>query len=99
MDITVLFLLTMWKHLNLLICIIIFKQCVLTSTFFLWSDKQLILIPSVAFRYHSNANINAHPSDDWILYAQGYFYFIRNFIEKKCLFQVGFSKKIDFVQN
>jgi hypothetical protein len=92
----------MWKHLNLLICIIIFKQCVLTSTFFLSSDKQLILIPSVAFRYHSNAiesDVNAHPSDDWILHAQGRFYFIDNSIEKKCLFQVGFLKKIDFVQN
>jgi hypothetical protein len=99
MDITVLFLLTMWKHLNLLICIIMFKQCVLTSTFFFSSDKQLILIPSVAFRYHLNANVNAHPSDDWILHAQGRFYFIDNSIEKKCLFQVGFLKKIDFVQN
>ncbi len=34
-----------------------------------------MLVPSVAFRYHSPTmalKALAQPSDDWILYAQGY---------------------------
>jgi hypothetical protein len=76
MDTVFVLFLTMWKDLNILICLIFLEQCVLTSNFLFSGEKQLMLVPSVAFRYHSKEiqpTINAHSSDDWILYIQGYF--------------------------
>jgi hypothetical protein len=52
----------------------LFDQCILISNFLLSGEKQLMLITSVAFRYHSKdiePTVNAHISDDWILYVQG----------------------------
>ena len=60
----------MEKHL---LISIFFTQFLPILSFFLSNDKQLYLVPSVAFRYHSNAS-NAQPTDDWILYAQGKFF-------------------------
>ncbi|CAF2719249.1 unnamed protein product [Rotaria sp. Silwood2] len=67
----------MLKGLNIISYILLFEQCILTLNFLLSGEKQLIIVPSVAFRHHSNdikSTINAHPSDDWILYAQGWFF-------------------------
>ncbi|CAF1169499.1 unnamed protein product [Rotaria sordida] len=67
----------MLKGFNIISYIILFEQCILTLSFLFSGNKQLILVPSVAFRYHSNdiePTTNAHPSDDWILYAQGWFF-------------------------
>ncbi|CAF3713943.1 unnamed protein product [Adineta steineri] len=44
----------------------------LISSFLFSNEKQLILVPSVAFRHRSNNITN--PSDDWMLYAQGWFF-------------------------
>ncbi|CAF3375956.1 unnamed protein product [Rotaria socialis] len=41
------------------------------------SPQELMLVPSVAFRYHSPtlaSTVPAQPSDDWILYAQGWLF-------------------------
>jgi hypothetical protein len=47
------------------------------------SEQKLMLVPSVAFRYHSPSmelTALAKPSDDWILYTQGYIvlFYIKN---------------------
>jgi hypothetical protein len=52
----------MWKGLNIFIYLILLEKCILTSNFLLSGEKQLMLIPSVAFPSHSN---------DWIVYIQG----------------------------
>jgi hypothetical protein len=43
------------------------------------SEEELMLVPSVAFRYHSPAmelTALAQPSDDWILHAKGYIFIL-----------------------
>ena len=58
----------------LVIGILLIDQCTLTSNFLISSEEELMLVPSVAFRYHSPTLAStafAQPSDDWILYAQG----------------------------
>ncbi|CAF3784916.1 unnamed protein product [Rotaria sp. Silwood1] len=67
----------MLKGLNIIIYILLFQQYILILSFLISEKEHLILVPSVAFRHHSNqieSTINAHPSDDWILYAQGWFF-------------------------
>jgi hypothetical protein len=64
----------MWKHLNILVALLIIEKCALTSQFLLSDHQELMLVPSVAFRYHSptmELTASAQPSDDWLLYAQG----------------------------
>ena len=65
----------MWKHCKiLLVVVIIIEKCVLTSNFLISSEAELMLVPSIAFRYHSSAmelTALAQSSDDWILHVQG----------------------------
>ncbi|CAF5025724.1 unnamed protein product, partial [Rotaria sp. Silwood1] len=67
----------MWKHFNIFIIVILLEQCTLTCHFLISSDLELMLVPSVAFRYHSatmDLTASAQSSDDWILYAQGWLF-------------------------
>lgn len=64
----------MWKHLNIIILYFLIEKSLLTNEFLISSERELMLVPSVAFRYHSpNVALTAlaQSSDDWILYAQG----------------------------
>jgi hypothetical protein len=66
----------MSKCFNVIVLLfLLIEKCLLTSNFLISSEKELMLVPSVAFRYHSPTmalKALAQPSDDWILYAQGY---------------------------
>lgn len=66
----------MWKHWKIFISIFFFNRFILISNFLLSNENKLILVPSVAFRYHSNqSNIDdAQFHDDWILYVQGFLF-------------------------
>ncbi|UJR24530.1 hypothetical protein I4U23_005905 [Adineta vaga] len=65
------------KNYLYFIIYLLFNQSILISSLFYTKEKQLILLPSVAFRYHSNVTTlidNIHPSNDWILYTQGWYF-------------------------
>ncbi|CAF3127298.1 unnamed protein product [Rotaria sp. Silwood2] len=67
----------MWTKFNIVILVFLLEKCILTSHFLISSETELLLVPSVAFRYHSatmELTARAKPSDDWILYAQGWFF-------------------------
>ncbi|CAF1076157.1 unnamed protein product [Rotaria sordida] len=67
----------MWKCINVFILLFLLEKCALTYHFLISSETELILVPSVAFRYHSptmELTALAQPSDDWILYAQGWLF-------------------------
>jgi len=69
----------MWKCFNVIILFLLIEKCILTSQFLISSEQELMLVPSVAFRYHSPAmelTALAQPSDDWILYVQGYIFIL-----------------------
>ena len=58
----------------LVVGILLIEQCIFTSNFLISNEEELLIVPSVAFRYHSPTLAStafAQPSDDWILYAQG----------------------------
>ena len=60
--------------LILVVGILLIEQCMFTSNFLISSEEELLIVPSVAFRYHSPTLAStafAQPADDWILYAQG----------------------------
>jgi hypothetical protein len=64
----------MWKHFHIVVVFLLIEKCVLTSHFLISSEQELMLVPSIAFRYHSPAmelTAVAKSSDDWILYIQG----------------------------
>lgn len=64
----------MWKRLSIIILYFLIEKCLLTTQFLISSERELMLVPSVAFRHHSPAmelTAVAKSSDDWILYAQG----------------------------
>ena len=64
----------MWKRLNIVLLFLLIEKCVFTSPFLISSEQELMLVPSVAFRYHPltmELNAVAQSADDWILYAQG----------------------------
>jgi len=65
----------MWKRFNIVLLFFLIEKCLLTSHFLISSEKELMLVPSVAFRHHPPTmplTTLAHPSDDWILHVQGY---------------------------
>ncbi|UJR34269.1 hypothetical protein I4U23_021673 [Adineta vaga] len=68
----------MWKCFNTwIILLILGEKCILTSQFLLPDRQELLLVPSVAFRHHSESmalTAVAQITDDWILYAQGWFF-------------------------
>jgi hypothetical protein len=64
----------MWKRLNIILLFLLIEKCLLTSHFLISSERELMLVPSVAFRHHSatmELTALAQASDDWILYIQG----------------------------
>ncbi len=64
----------MGKRFNVIILFLLIEKCILTFHFLISSEKELMLVPSVAFRYHSptmELTALAQSSDDWILYVQG----------------------------
>lgn len=66
----------MWKRVHVFVVgvLLLMEKCPLSSSFLISSEEELMLVPSVAFRYHSTAlksTAIAQSSDDWILYAQG----------------------------
>ncbi|CAF1466096.1 unnamed protein product [Adineta ricciae] len=67
----------MWKSFHIWIYLfILVEKCLLTSQLVQSNRQELMLVPSVAFRHHSESmelTALAHPTDDWILYAQGWF--------------------------
>jgi len=67
----------MMKYLKLIFVYLLIEKCVLTNEFLISSEEELILVPSVAFRYHSTEmklTDIAKSEDDWIVYAQGWFF-------------------------
>lgn len=63
---------TMLRIVGLLL--ILLGECILISSFLISDRKELMIVPSVAFRHHPPAmelSALAQPTDDWILYAQG----------------------------
>ncbi|CAF1592933.1 unnamed protein product [Rotaria magnacalcarata] len=84
----------MLKVVNIISYLLILDRCILTANFLFSRDKELILIPSVAFRYRSNeieSAINNHSSNDWTLYVQGWFFEenrIRATLSKSALFAI-----------
>jgi hypothetical protein len=68
----------MGKCFNILILILLLEKCTLTHHFFVSSAEEIMLVPSIAFRHHSDSmelTANARPSDDWIVYIRGYNFF------------------------
>ncbi len=66
--------LIMWKYFNVFMLLLVIEKFHLTSHFLISSEEELMLVPSVAFRYHSPSmelTAVAQSSDDWILYIQG----------------------------
>ncbi|CAF0818129.1 unnamed protein product [Didymodactylos carnosus] len=56
---------------------IFYVQFQYSSQFLLPGPEKLFLVPSVAFRYHSSTlgfTVNAKSTEDWIVYAQGWFF-------------------------
>jgi hypothetical protein len=93
----------MGKCFNILILILLMEKCTLTHHFFVSSDQDIMLVPSIAFRYHSPSmalTATAQSSDDWMLYIQGYYFFSNNLFIKILLivFKVGITKEIHFVE-
>ncbi|CAF3514248.1 unnamed protein product [Rotaria socialis] len=84
----------MLKVVNIINYLLILDRCILTANFLFSREKELILIPSVAFRYRSNeieSAINNHSSNDWTLYVQGWFLEgnrIRATLSKSALFAI-----------
>ncbi|CAF4512849.1 unnamed protein product [Didymodactylos carnosus] len=70
---------------------IFYVQFQYSSQFLLPGPEKLLLVPSVAFRYHSSAlgfTVNAESTEDWIVYAQGWFFEenpFRSFIARTAL--------------
>ncbi|CAF0948162.1 unnamed protein product, partial [Didymodactylos carnosus] len=64
--------------LILLLSIFLFcNQIQYSHHFLIPSREELLLVPSVAFRYHSPelpSTSNAKSTDDWVLYAQGWYF-------------------------
>ena len=68
----------MGKLLNIFILILLLEKCTSSYVFRISNEKVIMLVPSIAFRYHSpsmNLTTIADPSDGWILYVQGYNFF------------------------
>ena len=70
----------MGKRFNAILLFLLLEKCLLTSHFLISSEEELMLVPSVAFRHHPatmELTALAHPTDDWILYAQGTSFLLR----------------------
>lgn len=56
------------------ILLIVVQQMIFIDGFFIAENEELMLVPSVAFRYHSSEMAllaNAKSTDDWILHTKG----------------------------
>lgn len=64
----------MFTRPNPIILFLLIEQFMFIETFFIAENEELMLVPSVAFRYHPldmSLDGKAGSTDDWILYAQG----------------------------
>lgn len=67
----------MWKYLHLISLYFLLENCDLTWQFLMSGEEELMIVPSVAFRHHPQTmslTVNAQPRDDWILFAQGWYF-------------------------
>lgn len=64
----------MLKSVYSFVLFIVVQQIIFADGFFVAENEELMLVPSVAFRYHSSELAllaNAKSTDDWILHTKG----------------------------
>ena len=64
----------MCKYVHLVVVLFLTEQATLIGSLFISDGQELMLVPSVAFRYHSEQmqlTAIAQSTDDWVLHTQG----------------------------